>query len=162
MRRREFLKTFVLILTVFILSAFGGSAAADAADLKLRDMDGNMVNLSDYKGRVIILDFFATWCPPCKKEIPDFVELQKEYGGGAFTVIGISLSRMSDTKKLARNLGINYPVLIENGKGAAAYGPIRSIPTTLILDQKLNVVKQYIGFKPKEVFESDIRALLQY
>ena len=74
---------------------------ATAADLNLRDVDGNMVNLSDYKGKVIIIDFFATWCPPCKQEIPDFIELQKQYGDRGFTMIGVSLSRTYDTKALA-------------------------------------------------------------
>ena len=161
MKRRILLKTFALVLITFVLSACGRSVPATAADLNLRDLNGNMVNLSDFKGKVIILDFFATWCPPCKKEIPDFIELQREYGDKGFTMIGISLSRMSDMQRFAQDFGINYPVLIDDGYAAAVYGPIRSIPTTFIIDQNFKVVKKYIGFKPKEAFEADIRALLK-
>jgi peroxiredoxin len=161
MKRRIFLKAFALVLTAFVLSACGRSVPATAADLNLRDLDGNMVNLSDFKGKVIILDFFATWCPPCKQEIPDFIKLQNEYRDKGFTMIGISLSRMSDMQSFARDFGINYPVLIDDGYAAAVYGPIRSIPTTFIIDQNFKVVKKYIGFKPKEVFEADIKALLK-
>ena len=161
MKRSVFLKTFALVLTVFVLSACGRSVPATAADLNLRDLNGNMVNLSDFKGKAIILNFFATWCPPCKQEIPDFIELQKEYGYKGFTMIGISLSRMSDMQSFARDFGINYPVLIDDGYAAAVYGPIRSIPTTFIIDQNFKVVKKYIGSRPKEVFEADIKALFK-
>ncbi len=161
MKNRLFIKVVSIFLAVFITGMCNGLATAGADGLSLQDLEGNIINLSDYKGRIIILDFFATWCPPCKQEIPDFIELQDKYGGGRFTVIGISLSKMSDTKKFARDLGINYPVLIENGQGAGAYGPIRSVPTTLIIDQKSNVVKQYIGYKSKETFEADIKLLLK-
>lgn len=161
MKKRIFLKAFALVITAFILSACGRSVPATAADLNLRDLNGNMVNLSDFKGKVIILDFFATWCPPCKQEIPDFIRLQNEYGDKGFTMIGISLSRMSDMQAFARDFGINYPVLIDDGYAAAVYGPIRSIPTTFIIDQNFKVVKKYIGFKPKEAFEADIKALLK-
>jgi cytochrome c biogenesis protein CcmG/thiol:disulfide interchange protein DsbE len=160
MKKRIFLKAFALVVTAFILSACGRSVPATAADLNLKDLNGNVVNLSDFKGKVIILDFFATWCPPCKQEIPDFIRLQNEYGDKGFTMIGISLSRMSDMQSFARDFGINYPVLIDDGYAAAVYGPIRSIPTTFVIDQNFKVVKKYIGFKPREVFEADIKALL--
>jgi peroxiredoxin len=160
MKRRILSKTFAAILAVFILSACGRSVPATAADLNLRDLNGNMVNLSDFKGKVIILDFFATWCPPCKQEVPDFIKLQNEYGDKGFQMIGISLSRMSDMQAFARDFGINYPVLIDDGYAAAVYGPVRSIPMTFVIDQNFKVVKKYIGFRPKEVFEADIKALL--
>ncbi len=159
MKRRIFSGAFALILAVLLLSACAKTTTA--ADLNLRDIDGNMVNLSSFKGKIIILDFFATWCPPCKQEIPDFIELQREYGDKGFTMVGISLSRSSDTKAMAENFGMNYPVLIDDGYAAAVYGPIRSIPTTFIIDRNFKVVKKYIGFKPKEVFEADIIALLK-
>jgi cytochrome c biogenesis protein CcmG/thiol:disulfide interchange protein DsbE len=162
MKKRIFLKAFALVLTAFALSACGRSVPATAADLNLKDLNGNMVNLSDFKGKVIILDFFATWCPPCKQEVPDFIELQKQYGDKGFTMIGVFVqSRMSDMQAFVRDFGINYPVLIDDGYAAAVYGPIRSIPTTFIIDQNFKVVKKYIGFKPKEVFEADIKALLK-
>lgn len=159
MRRRLFPKLFAVALTAFILSACARTPAT-AADLNLRDINGNMVNLSDFKGKVILLNFFATWCPPCKQEIPDFIELQNEYLDKNFVIIGISLSRASDTKVMAQDFGINYPVLIDDGYAAAVYGPIRSVPTTFMIDKNFKVAKKYIGARLKENFEADIRALL--
>jgi cytochrome c biogenesis protein CcmG/thiol:disulfide interchange protein DsbE len=159
MKRRIFFRSITVFLAAFMLSACAMSTTA--ADLNLKDLDGNIVNLSSFKGKVIILDFFATWCPPCKEEIPDFIELQKEYGDKGFTMVGISLSRMSDMRVFAKDFGINYPVLIDDGYAAAVYGPIRSVPTTFIIDQNFKVVKKYIGYRPKETFEAEIRALLK-
>jgi cytochrome c biogenesis protein CcmG/thiol:disulfide interchange protein DsbE len=159
MKRRLLINILVLILAGFFLSACARTTTA--ADLNLRDIDGNMVNLSDYKGKVIILDFFATWCPPCKQEIPEFIELQKQYGDNGFTMIGVSLSRASDTRALALDFGINYPVLIDDGYAAAVYGPIRSVPTTFLIDRNFKVVKKYIGYRTKDVFEADLKALLE-
>lgn len=159
MKRLIFLKAVVFVVMALALSACAKSTSA--ADLNLRDVNGEMVNLSDYKGKVIILDFFATWCPPCRQEIPDFIDLQNEYSDKGFTMIGVSLSKMGDSKAFAQGLGINYPVLIDDGYASAVYGPIRSVPTTFIIGKDFKIVKKYIGYRPKEVFEADIRELLK-
>lgn len=155
-------KISALLLPIFILSACSGTLgiASAAPDLNLRDMNGKTVQLSDFKGKVIILDFFATWCPPCKQEIPDFIELQKQYGSQGFVMIGVSLSRPEDVKPFAERLGVNYIILIADSYATNAYGPIRSIPTTYIIDKDFKIAKKYIGFRPKEVFENDIKELL--
>lgn len=159
MKKLIYLNILVALFTAIMLSAC--ARPTDAADLDLRDISGNIVRLSDFKGRVIILDFFATWCPPCREEIPDFIELQKQYGDKGFTMIGISLSKMGDIKPFAERFGINYPVLIDDGYASAVYGPIRSVPTTFVIDKNFKVVKKYIGYRPKEVFENDIKELLK-
>lgn len=162
MRNRILARVLVLVMPVFLLCACarGTVAASDAPDVILRDMDGNTVQLSDFKGKVIILDFFATWCPPCRQEIPDFIALQKEYADQGFAMIGVSLTPSDDVKPFAEKLGINYTILIGDDKSNAAYGPIRSIPTTFIIDKEFNIAKKYIGFRPKEIFENDIKELL--
>lgn len=159
MKRIVFFNVLIVLFMALMLSAC--ARPTDAADLDLRDLSGKIVRLSDFKGKVIILDFFATWCPPCRKEIPDFIELQNKYGDEGFTMVGISLSRMGDMKPFAEKFGINYPVLIDDGYASAVYGPIRSVPTTFIIDQNFKVVKKYIGYRPKEVFENDIVELLK-
>ena len=163
MKKRIFFRLLTAVLTVFILSACGRSLgiAMAAPDLNLRDLDGNTVKLSDFKGKVIILDFFATWCPPCKQETPDFIELQRQYGDQGFVMIGVSLSRMGDTQGFARDFGVNYLILIADSYAATVYGPLRSIPTTFIIDKDFKIAKKYIGYRPKEVFENDIRELLK-
>ena len=163
MRKSIFTKAFILLMPLFILCACGrvrSEAASAAPDVSLRDMDGKVVAISGFKGKVIILDFFATWCPPCRQEIPDFVELQKQYGAQAFTMVGVSLTPASDVRPFAEKAGINYPILIDNDEASKAYGPIRSIPTTFVIDKEFNIVKKYIGYTSKETFESDIKELL--
>lgn len=163
MRNKIFVKALVMLVPVFLLCACsrGYSEAPSAApDISLRDMNGDTVKLSDFKGKVIILDFFATWCPPCKEEIPDFIELQKQYGEQGFVMVGVSLTPAADVKPFAERLRVNYTVLIGDDKSNAAYGPIRSIPTTFVIDKEFNIAKKYIGYRSKETFENDIKELL--
>lgn len=163
MRKSIFTKTIALLLPIFLLSACSGGIkiASAAPDLNLRDLNGNMVRLSDFKGKVIILDFFATWCPPCKEEIPDFIALQKQYGNQGFVMIGVSLSRLGEVKLFAEKLGINYIILIADNQATDAYGPIRSIPMTFVIDKEFKIARKYIGYRPKEAFENDITDLLK-
>lgn len=132
-----------------------------APDFSLANTDGQNVSLSDFKGKAIVLNFFATWCPPCRGEIPDFVELQKAYGDKGFTFIGVSLVAAKETKDFADKMGINYPLLIDDGKVSATYGPVRSIPTTFVIDKDMKIVKMYIGARSKGDFENDIKELLK-
>ena len=97
---------------------------------------------------------------PCKQEIPDFVELQKQYGDQGFVMIGVSLSRAEEVRPFAERLGINYIVMIADSRAATVYGPIRSIPTTYVIDKDFKIAKKYIGFRPRAVFENDIIELL--
>ena len=153
---------------VAVLSVIGtcGVAGAveigqNAPDFTLNDMNGKAVRLSDFAGKIVILDFFATWCPPCREEVPDFVALQKAYGDKGFAMAGVSLVTAEESKDFAAKVGMNYPVLIDDGKVSNSYGPIRSIPTTFILDKGMKIVKMYIGYRPKDQFENDIKELLK-
>ena len=157
-------KIVIFSLILFMLSACSQSSALEigkkAPDFSLSDINGKMVSLSDFSGKVIILDFFAGWCAPCRQEIPDFIELEKSYGDKGFAMIGVALVSASEAKKFAADMGINYPVLVDNGTASEIYGPIRSIPTTFIIDKSGKIVKMYIGYRPKNVFEADIKSEL--
>lgn len=161
----KFNKIIVMAFMVFLLCACSRSGAIEvgeeAPDFSLQDINGNTVSMSDFKGKVVILDFFASWCPPCKEEIPDFIELQNSYGGQGFSVVGASLTDLNDTKNFTGKMGINYPVLIDDGKASSLYGPIRSIPTTFVIGKDSKIAKLYIGYRPKDVFENDIKELLK-
>jgi peroxiredoxin len=131
-----------------------------APGFTLADLSGKSVSLSDFKGKVVILDFWATWCPPCKKEIPDFIELQKQYGSQGVQIVGIALDQPDKVKAFVQQNGINYPVLLGNDAITVKYGGIDGIPTTFVIDKKGKIINRFEGFRPKSVFEGEIKKLL--
>jgi cytochrome c biogenesis protein CcmG/thiol:disulfide interchange protein DsbE len=124
----------------------------------------NMVSLSDFKGKVVILDFWATWCPPCRKGIPDLVELKNEFKNEDFEIIGISLDTFTrggatkdDVVPFMKDYGINYPIVIGNPQIAQQYGGVRSIPTSFVIDKEGYIVSYYQGLIEKDQYLKDIK-----
>lgn len=160
-----FTKIIVFALVLSVLGACSQGFAIEigekAPEFSLKDINGKTVSITDFNGKVVILDFFASWCPPCRQEVPDFIELQKTYGDKGFAMLGVALVTVEEAKDFADKAGINYPVLVDDGKVSNLYGPIRSIPTTFVLDKLGKIVKMYIGFRPKADFENDIKELLK-
>ncbi len=158
-------KVLILMTILFLIGACSKSAAVEvgeaAPDFALTDLDGKTVNLLDFKGKVIILDFFASWCPLCREEVPDFIALNNTYGNKGFAMVSVAMVSLREAKDFASKAGINYPVLIDDGKASAVYGPIRSIPTTFVIGKDSKIAKKYIGYRPREVFENDIKELLK-
>ncbi len=137
-----------------------------APDFTLTSVDGKDISLSDYQGKVVILDFWATWCPPCKAEIPGFIELYSQYKDQGLEIIGVSLDQgdLSVVPAFVKSYNVNYPIVyyrdqVVNDYGRAI-GGIRSIPTTFVIDRDGNIVDHLIGYKPKEFFEELIKTLL--
>jgi thiol-disulfide isomerase/thioredoxin len=144
----------------FVINKKGGDKAPDFA---LKSVDGKTVKLSDFKGKVVIIDFWATWCPPCRRGIPDLVDIQKEFKKQV-VIIGISLDRdktIKDVPDFVKNYGINYPVVYGDDQVTIDYGGIRSIPTSFVIDKKGNVVDSHIGLVDKDVFVKKIKELLK-
>ncbi len=135
----------------------------DAPDFTLPDLEGNSLTLSDFKGRVIILNFWATWCPPCRKEIPDFIELYEKYKDEGLLIIGVSLDRGDSrtVKQFSKNYKINYPIVLGNVNVTQDYGGIRGIPTTFVIDRKGNIKKKYVGYRSRAIFEEAVKRLLE-
>ena len=133
-----------------------------APDFTLTTITGDTINFSDYKGKVVIIDFWDTWCPPCQRGIPDFIELYKQHKDNGFAMIGLAFGRQGEekVKAFAEEYKINYPVAIPNPSLIEAFGEIRSIPTAFLIDQEGNIVKKYVGLRPKTEFENDIGKLL--
>lgn len=161
MRTRDIL--FLLLAGVVLFVGCSGtveSADKKAPDFSLEDINNRTVRLSDYENKVIILNFFATWCPPCRSEIPDFVELVNEYGDKDFVIMGVCLENdMKVIKDFAAKYSINYPLLVDDGLVSKIYGPIVSIPTTFLINKKGDIVEKIIGARKKEFFEDRIKPL---
>jgi peroxiredoxin len=164
----------LLVLTVrlpYVGEASGGESMCDpspkAANLNftLTDIDGKKVNLSSFKGKVMILDFWATWCAPCKVEIPWFVEFQKKYAAQGFSVVGVSVDdSVEKLKPFAAQFKMNYPVLLGDGRddiqGEKAYGPMFGLPKTFVIGRDGRICKTHVGFSQKETLEKQIKSLL--
>jgi peroxiredoxin len=132
-------------------------------DFTVKDMHGANVRLADHKGKVILLNFWATWCPPCKAELPGFIELYDQYKDKGLVILGISGDDDPDTlKAFASEWKINYPLLVGRDEQAllAAYGPIYGYPISVIVGRDGAVCGRHIGPATKEEFEREIKALL--
>jgi peroxiredoxin len=146
-----------------------GACPVDAkvADLNLtfKDLQGKRVTLSDYKGKVILLDFWATWCPPCRKEIPGFIELYNTYKSRGLVVIGVSMDDAEDTpdvKRFASQLKMNYPILLGFGREddlKPAFGEL-PLPTSFVIARDGRICARHDGFTATEQVEGEITALL--
>ena len=143
-----------------------------APDFTLADLKGQKISLSDLKGKVILLNFWGTWCGPCKREIPDFVSLSKKHKKNGLEIIGVTLSSGSPEKiqDFSQKWKINYTLLTDiNGNetqsvtaryGQATSQPITGIPTTFIIDREGYIRKRYVGPRSEEVFYKDLEPYL--
>ena len=135
-------------------------------NFKFQDLQGKSVTLSDYKGKVILLDFWATWCPPCRKEIPGFIELYDRYKSRGLVVIGVSMDDTDDTlevKRFAEQFKIDYPILLGFGRDddlKPAFGEL-PLPTSFIIARDGRICDRHDGLTAKEQVEHEISALLQ-
>ncbi len=145
-----------------------------APDFTLPDINGNMINLSDFKGQVVLLDFWATWCIPCRQELPHFQKLHETYKDQGFAMIGISVDEAGAAivKPFLEKYNIDYTNLISTleveklyGDGTPEikkkYGPIQGIPVTFIINRKGEIIQRYMGETPRRIFEAHITRLLQ-
>jgi peroxiredoxin len=147
------------------VAAQGCSPDAPQANLNftLPDMNGRDVKLADLKGKVVLLNFWATWCGPCRLEIPWFVELQEKYKAQGLSVVGVSVDDPPEAlPPFARQFKINYPLVVGRDREDVqnAFGPIFAVPITVIIGRDGKVCVKHIGPVTREQFESEIRALL--
>jgi peroxiredoxin len=134
-----------------------------APEFELKDADGKTVRLSDYKGKVVLLDFWATWCGPCKIEIPWFIEFERQYKDKGFAVIGVSMDEEGWTvvKPFVTELAINYRVLQGNDSTADLYGGVSALPTTFLIDREGRVAWKHEGLAGKDDFEDRIKNIME-
>jgi cytochrome c biogenesis protein CcmG/thiol:disulfide interchange protein DsbE len=135
-----------------------------APEFTLKNLKGETVSLEDFEGKVVLLNFWATWCPPCRVEIPDFVELMEEKDTSQFAIVGITIQSGSveQIQQFANNMEINYPLLHGDNNVimglAKQYGNVRTIPTSFLIDKDGTIQKTYNGARSAEVFWEDISA----
>jgi peroxiredoxin len=141
------------------------SAKPANLDFTFKDLQGKSVTLSDYKGKVLLLDFWATWCPPCRKEIPGFIELYNTYKSRGLVVIGVSMDDtddIPDVKRYAAQIKMNYPILLGFGREddlKPAFGEL-PLPTSFVIGRDGRICARHDGLTTKEQVEREIAALL--
>jgi len=132
--------------------------SSKAADFVLKALEGDDVSLESYKGKVLLLNVWDTWCPPCRAEIPAFIELYDKYNSRGFEILGVAGGQqgVQAVEDFVKDYGISYPIALLTADFYQAYSPLESIPTTFLIDRHGNIHKKYIGARPKSVFERDI------
>ena len=128
----------------------------------VRDIDGNVISSAEWKDKVVLLNFWATWCPPCREEVPELVDLQTRYKD-RLQVIGISMDDPEDVrgvKKFATQEGVNYPIVMASREIILEYGGVPALPTSFVVNTESKVVQKHVGLYPTFVYETEVRALL--
>ncbi len=161
-------KVFMLLILSTLLATGctragqeGASAPAKAPDFTLKDLDGKTVHLADLRGRVVLVEFWATWCPPCQASIPGMERLYRSYAEKGLVVLGVSMDEGSSEslKTFAAEKGITYKVVRGDDEVAGKY-LVRSIPSLFLVNKDGMIAKQYLGDGNEDSLEKDIRALL--
>jgi len=134
-----------------------------APDFKIQDLQGNILSLADYRGKVLILNFWATWCPPCREEIPDFIEAFNLYKNKGLAIIGLSVDQMSpeDLTSFTVQYKITYPVAFAGSKIIQDYQPGQFIPTTFVIDKQGHIRHKQVGSIAKAQLVSIFEKLVQ-
>lgn len=137
-------------------------AGKSAPDFTLESLDGKNVSLSSYRGQAVLLNFWATWCGPCKIEMPWFVELQKEYGPQGLQIVGVAMDDASreEIAKFAKDMGVNYTILIGKEAVGQLYGGVDVLPTTYFIDRDGKIISREFGLQSRSLFVDNIKKAL--
>jgi thiol-disulfide isomerase/thioredoxin len=150
-------------LTVFLLLVFvPASAQSQAAKLSLKDIHGRAVSLSDYQGSVLLINFWATWCVPCRTEIPDLIKLQRQYRNQGLRIIGITYppEKLSEVRHFARKLRMNYRIALGSKASKSAFTASETLPFTVVIDRTGTVRNLIEGIMYPDEFDQKVKPLL--
>lgn len=140
-----------------------GEVGSHLPAFSVKDLLGHEISSDGLRGKVVLIDFWATWCEPCKREMPGYQKLASRYGPRGFVVIGFKFDTMADTEDpqaFARKIGVRYPLAVAPDDLKQKFGGIEGLPTTMLYDRQGILRKKVVGFEYTETFENAIRALL--
>ena len=151
-----------LIVALFLLSPISLRSQTKAPALSLRDTKGRTFRLSAHKGKVVLINFWATWCPPCRAEIPDLIKMQTQYRSRGLQIVGITYppQKLSAVRKFAARQRINYPIALGARRTKLLFTPSETLPVTVVVDRAGNVVDIIEGILLPEEFENKIKPLI--
>lgn len=156
----------VFVLSVFVIALLSGCTRSDqsdavGADFKLQDLNGKKVKLSDFRGKPVLIDFWATWCPPCRAAIPGIEKLHKTYRDKGLVVLGISMDQggWDIVKSFVSEYGVTYTILKGTDDVLSDY-KVRTIPMMVLVNKEGKIVKRYLGFGAEDEVQNDIQSVL--
>ena len=166
MKKNRFIKQLLPFLAVFFLFFWSSSgiAAVSMPQFSLPSVvDGKNVDSTSLKDKVVLVTFFATWCPPCRQEIPSLKQLQKEFGSQGFSVLALAVDEggAGIVASLVHQQKINYPVVMATPLIAEQFGGIYGIPTSFLINRQGHVVKKYSSYTPHALLKRDIEAIME-
>lgn len=133
-----------------------------APDFSLAQLNGQTLQLASYRGKVVLLDFWATWCDPCRDEIPHLIDLQNKYRAQGLQIIGVSMDDSADpVRDFSQHFHMNYPVVMGNADIGRLYGGVLGLPIAFLIDREGHIQKKFIGATSAAAFEQNIRSLLK-
>jgi thiol-disulfide isomerase/thioredoxin len=140
-----------------------GEIGSRLPEFALKDLQRHEISSGELRGKVVLIDFWATWCQPCKKEMPGYQKLVDRYSPSGFVVIGFKFDTMTDTEEpvlFAKKIGVRYPLAIADDDLKQKFGGIEGLPTTMLYDRRGILRKKVIGFEYTDAFEADLKTLL--
>ena len=140
-----------------------GEIGSRLPDFTVEDLQGRSISSSDLQGKVVLIDFWATWCQPCKKEMPGYQKLEDRYGLRGFAVVGFKFDTMMDTEdpiKFAKKIGVRYPLAVATDAVKRKFGGVEGLPTTMLYGRDGILRQKVIGFEYTETFEANLQPLL--
>jgi thiol-disulfide isomerase/thioredoxin len=151
-----------LIIALLLLSPVLVRSQTKAPALTLKDLKGRTLRLSDFKGKVVLINFWATWCPPCRAEIPDLIKMQRQYGSSGLQIVGITYppQKVAEVRKYAARVRMNYPVALGTKSTKSLFTSSETLPLTVVIDRTGNVVEIIEGILLPEEFEQKIKPLI--
>jgi len=156
-------KKLALLILLLVPPPAALGQAHQAPTLQLKDLCGRRHRLSDYRGKVVLLNFWATWCPPCGAEMPDLIKMQREYRSKGLRVIGVTYppQEISEVRRFMRKLGVNYPVALGTKETKTLFDETETLPLTVVIDRQGNIREIIEGILLPEEFEQKIKPLLR-